>query len=108
MATYVKFGPQPPRAGFITKTRVSSVTGGTAFNVPHGGPTGQSPDRITIEGYTRPDTPCAWSMHRVPASDSTTNDTLNIVIDAETGGSLTGAVFDIFFHFDEVAGGGIS
>lgn len=97
----------PANPGQVTTARVSSLTSGTAVDVEFGGDIAAIPDYYIVNGFTRPNTPCAWSVHRVPASDSTTNKTMRLVWDAETGGSLTGAVFDVYFFWNSSGAGGI-
>lgn len=102
-----KFDTIPANPGQITMTRVDTVTGGTAIDVSFGGGIAAIPDYYIVNAYTRATTPCAWTVSRVPASDSTANKTMRLVWDAETGGDLTGAVFDVFFFWNASAAGGI-
>lgn len=96
--------------GYVTKVRVDSVTSGTGINVKYNYDSGKSlpvPDYYIVNTFTRAGTPCAYVVSRVPASDSTTNQTINLVWDTETGGSLTSAVFDVYFFFNGTSAGGV-
>ena len=104
----VMLGDQPNASGVTTKVRINTLTQNTAFTLTHGGPTAV-PDRVTFEVYTAPTDGSVVSMVRTVTSDTTTVAGLTFGCSADAGanGVLSGAVIDVYFHWDGVKGGGI-
>lgn len=91
----------------IRKVRMSSIVGGQAEDVTHGGPANSNPSRIWFEAQTPPTAPCAFVLVRDKDNDSATNGTARIKFVAESSGDLAGLVADVFFEFENCASGGI-
>lgn len=91
----------------IREVRMSSITGGLAEDVTHGGPSGKNPDKVTYEMVTPPDAPCAFTLYHDTANDSASGGTARVKFLPEGGGDLTGLVVNVHFLFYCSASGGI-
>jgi hypothetical protein len=81
---------------------------GATVNVEHYGPSGMSALYVTHEVTTRATDRSPVLVSHLRGSDSTTNDTVAIVVDTTDAGDLTGAVVRLYIHFLEKSAGGIS
>lgn len=93
---------------YQTYTRLSALTAGTNENVLHGGHSGTEPEDVRMQVVTPATDGSPIIVSYTRSNNSTSNDTAGLQFDVPTGGSITGAVVDLYFTFNVGASGGIS
>ena len=85
----------------------STIDAGQDVNLTHTQPK-LKPYDVRFVVKTRPTDGSDVRMEWDAANDSATSKTIRVRFDTNGGGSLTGAVVDVFCHFHGAAAGGIS
>lgn len=92
---------------FMTVTRLSTLDAGLGVDQAHVGPSGCTPYKVDMSVITQPTDGSDVRFKHDKDNDSGAGNTIRIVFDTEAGGSLTGAVVEIYSYFAAAGSGGI-
>lgn len=90
-----------PGGAVLNKIKLSSLSGGLLENIAHKGPSGLAASEVRMQVITPPTDGSQLEL-RYEGTD-TSNDQLDLRFVSSAGGSLSGAVVEVFAHFRESA-----
>lgn len=101
-------GPVSNEGRYTTYTKLSTLTAGSNEDVAHGGHSGTEPEEVRMQVVTAPTDGSPLELEYDKANNDTSNNTARLTFKVPSGGSISGAVVEVYFTFNVAATGGIS